>query len=72
LFDVRDTGIGMDEQTLDRAFEPFFGTKGPGMTGLGLSAVFGIVEDAAGNILVESRPGEGTAVTIYLPAADPP
>jgi PAS domain S-box-containing protein len=69
---VRDTGVGMDEQTLDRVFEPFFTTKGPGVTGLGLSSVFGFVKDAAGHILVESRLGEGTLVTIYLPAADHP
>jgi PAS domain S-box-containing protein len=69
---VRDTGVGMDEQTLDRVFEPFFTTKGPGVTGLGLSSVFGFVKDAAGHILVKSRLGEGTLVTIYLPAADHP
>jgi two-component system cell cycle sensor histidine kinase/response regulator CckA len=67
---VRDTGIGMDKQTLDRVFEPFFTTKGPGVTGLGLSSVFGIVEDAAGHIHIESQPGEGTLVTIYLPVAE--
>jgi signal transduction histidine kinase len=67
---VRDTGIGMDEQTLERVFEPFFGTKGPSVPGLGLSSVFGIVEDAAGQIHLESQPGEGTLVTIYLPVAE--
>jgi PAS domain S-box-containing protein len=69
---VRDTGVGMNKQTLDRVFEPFFSTKGPSVTGLGLSSVFGIVEDAAGQIHIESQPGEGTIVTIYLPAADRP
>ncbi len=67
---VRDTGVGMDEQTLERVFEPFFGTKGPSVPGLGLSSVFGIVEDAAGSIRIESQPGEGTLVTIYLPLAE--
>ncbi len=67
---VEDTGIGMDERTLDRVFEPFFTTKQAGGTGLGLSSVFGIVEDAAGQILIESQPGEGTTVTVHLPAAD--
>ena len=66
---VRDTGIGMDKQTLDRVFEPFFTTKGPSVTGLGFSSVFGIVEDAAGHIHIASQPGEGTLVTIYLPVA---
>jgi PAS domain S-box-containing protein len=66
---VRDNGIGMDKRTLDRVFEPFFTTKGPSVTGLGLSSVFGIVEDAAGHIHVESQPGAGTLVTIYLPVA---
>jgi len=67
---VRDNGIGMDKRTLDRVFEPFFTTKGPSVTGLGLSSVFGIVEDAAGHIHVESQPGAGTLVTIYLPVAE--
>jgi two-component system, cell cycle sensor histidine kinase and response regulator CckA len=67
---VRDSGIGMDEQTLDRVFEPFFTKKGPGVTGLGLSSVFGIVEGAAGQIHLESQPGEGTLVTIHWPVAE--
>ncbi len=70
LISIRDTGIGMDEDTARRAFEPFFTTKGPGQgTGLGLSAVYGIIETHEGFIDVESTPDEGTVVRIYLPLA---
>jgi len=66
---VSDTGIGMDEETRAKVFEPFYTTKGPDRgTGLGLSTVYGVVEAHEGSILVESAPGQGSTFTIYLPA----
>jgi PAS domain S-box-containing protein len=67
---VEDTGEGMDPSAVQRAFEPFYTTKPPGAgTGLGLSTVYGIVTAAEGSVALNSRPGEGTRLTITLPLA---
>jgi PAS domain S-box-containing protein len=67
---VRDTGEGMDPDTLSRALEPFFTTKGVGKgTGLGLSMVHGITEQLGGRLRIESQRGKGTCVELWLPLA---
>lgn len=72
LLVVADDGPGMDAQTLKGVFEPFFTTKPTGQgTGLGLPIVKGIVTDMNGCIWMESRPGEGCTVRIWLPCASP-
>jgi PAS domain S-box-containing protein len=66
---ISDTGAGMDEVTAGRAFEPFFTTKGAGQSaGLGLSAVHRFAAQAGGKAWLRSEPGNGTAVTLLLPA----
>ncbi|ESR24898.1 hybrid sensor histidine kinase/response regulator [Lutibaculum baratangense] len=71
---VTDEGQGMDEETLARALDPFFTTKGVGKgTGLGLSMVHGLAEQSGGRLVLKSRLGEGTTAEIWLPvAADEP
>ena len=71
--EVTDTGVGMTEAIRRRAIEPFFSTKPPGKgSGLGLAAVAAIVRQSAGELLITSTPGDGTTVTVYLPAIAAP
>jgi signal transduction histidine kinase len=65
---VRDTGTGMSKDVLARAFDPFFTTKPQGKgTGLGLSMTFGYVRQSNGYLAIDSAPGKGTAITLYMP-----
>ncbi len=70
LVAVLDTGEGMRGEILSRIFEPFFTTKGPDKgTGLGLAAVYGIMRDHGGGVIITSEVGRGTTVRLYFPAA---
>ncbi|PWG61407.1 PAS domain S-box protein [Sediminicurvatus halobius] len=67
---VKDTGTGIDPADLERVFDPFFTTKAKGQgTGLGLSMVYGFVIQSGGRVSIDSRPEEGTCVTLTLPSA---
>jgi signal transduction histidine kinase/CheY-like chemotaxis protein len=70
---VQDSGSGMDQEVAERVFEPFFSTKQHGVgTGLGLSTVYGIVEQLGGTVSVFSKPGQGAVFTVLLPAQPAP
>ncbi len=68
--EVRDTGIGMDEETRRRCLEPFFTTKGERGTGLGLAMVYGMAQRHSADIEIDSAPGKGTCVRLAFRAAD--
>ena len=68
LLTVTDTGTGMTPEVIARAFEPFFTTKPIGQgTGLGLSMVYGFVKQTGGHVRIDSTPGQGTLITLFLP-----
>jgi PAS domain S-box-containing protein len=71
MLTLRDNGIGMSEDTAEKAFDPFFTTKGPGQgSGLGLSMVYGFARQSGGHVEIASRLGEGTTVKLCLPATN--
>lgn len=69
MLSLRDDGIGMSEETAEKAFDPFFTTKGPGQgSGLGLSMVYGFARQSGGHVEITSQLGAGSTVNLYLPA----
>jgi signal transduction histidine kinase len=71
IIEVHDTGHGMSPEVRDRAFEPFFSTKGANGTGLGLAEVYGVVKRHNGRVEIDSEVGRGTTVRLVFPIADP-
>ena len=70
VLEIEDTGSGMPPDVVARAFEPFFTTKGgTGGTGLGLSMVYGFAKQSGGTVTIDSKPGRGTTVRMFLPRA---
>ena len=68
MVSVADSGIGMSRDVLAKAFDPFFTTKQPGQgTGLGLSMVHGFANQSGGHVMIDSEPGQGTIIRLYLP-----
>jgi len=71
VLSVSDTGVGMTADTVEKVFEPFFTTKPIGQgTGLGLSMIYGFAKQSGGQVRIDSSPGQGTTVELYLPAVD--
>ncbi|SHI34789.1 PAS domain S-box protein [Wenxinia saemankumensis] len=66
---IADDGAGMSREVAERAFDPFFSTKGGRGTGLGLSMVYGFAKQSGGHVQIESEPGAGTIVHLFLPAS---
>ncbi|HEY5226428.1 MAG TPA: ATP-binding protein, partial [Methylovirgula sp.] len=67
---ITDTGKGIEQEVLERVFEPFFSTKAAGQgTGLGLSQVYGFIKQTGGHVNILSEPGQGTTVELYVPRA---
>lgn len=64
---IRDTGIGMDKELVERAVEPFFTTNKQEGTGLGLSMVYGFMRQSKGELVIDSTPGEGTTMSLHFP-----
>ena len=71
IVEVHDTGHGMSPEVRERAFEPFFSTKGPNGSGLGLAEVYGVIKRHNGRVEIESEVGTGTTVRLVFPVADP-
>ncbi len=69
IVEIKDSGVGMDEETRRRCFEPFFTTKGERGTGLGLAMVYGVVQRHGADLEIDSAAGSGTAVRLIFPVA---